>query len=1085
MEGQQKNKNLSGQKTEGDSASSDTDWYKDAIFYELRVRSFYDSNSDGIGDFKGLTQKLDYLQDLGVTTLWLLPFYPSPHKDDGYDISNYCAIDPEIGTLNDFKKFLKEAHRRNLRVVTELVLNHTSDQHPWFQRARRATAGTPERDFYVWSNTPDRYPEVRIIFNDTEKSNWAYDPIAKAYYWHRFFSHQPDLNFDNLQVQEALLHALDFWFSLGVDGLRLDAVPYLYERDGTNCENLKDTFSFLEKLRTHVDKKFPNRMLLAEANQWPDETVRYLSDGNKCQMAFHFPIMPRLYMALAREDRFPIIDILAQTPPLHPSCQWGIFLRNHDELTLEMVTCEERDEMWECYAKDPRARINMGIRRRLAPLMENDPQKIMFLNMLLFSLPGTPILYYGDEIGMGDNIKLDDRNGVRTPMQWNANKNAGFSTAPPKKIYLPVIDDPDYHYSRINVEAQQGNPLSLLSWTKRIIKLRQQYKVFGRGSCTFLEPDNEKILVFIRKDGDQQILVVANLSRYTQHVALDLSSFQGLTPIELFGRTTFPTIEKKPFVLTPGPYAVLWFSLGFSLGSSLGFSLEKSQPVSAPANVLIIIPEMKQKKGEPTIEQMLPDLLMRSRWFGGKGRVISGVRIAERLNAPAIKEKTLMLIIEVTYTEGLSERYFVPLTLMQGQWVDAFQSQAFCKSLLKKIVPSFAGGNLTPKLLDTEQSNTSVVFENRAATPARFILKIYRKWVAGKNPEQEIGLYLTKKCGTPPTVKFPNTPKVLGTLNLSRINKPIIPMGILHEFIPETKNGWDLACEALERYFLGYGRNADCGGFLHAAKLLGQRTAELHLALSSDLKNKDFSPEPYGTLYQQSLYQSLRNQAGLTFRELRRGILTLSGGVLELATKVLSYEQTLVNLFSELRTRSLLSHKIRMHGDYHLGQVLYTGNDFMIIDFEGEPARSLPDRMRKRSAMYDVAGMLRSFHYAAAATLIKERDIQKTGVSQKQKNISAWAEDWYRAISSAFLKSYVSTANTALFLPTDPRELNLLLSLSLIEKALYEIRYEQNNRPSWLRIPLSGLLDILAEQPFEKHILPSRNHPAGGSVPHI
>jgi maltose alpha-D-glucosyltransferase/alpha-amylase len=1009
------------------------DWYKDAIFYELRIRSFYDSNGDGIGDIKGLTQKLDYLQDLGVTTLWLLPFYPSPKKDDGYDIADYCKVDPEIGTLNDFKKLLKEAHQRGLRVVTELVLNHTSDQHPWFQRARRAKAGSPERNFYVWSDTPTKYPEVRIIFNDTEKSNWAYDPIAKAYYWHRFFSHQPDLNFDNPKVHEALLHALDFWLGLGVDGLRLDAVPYLYERDETNCENLPETFAFLEKLRAHVDKKFPGRMLLAEANQWPDETVRYLAGENKCQMAFHFPIMPRLYMALAREDRFPIIDILSQTPPLPPSCQWGIFLRNHDELTLEMVTEEERDEMWECYAKDPRARINMGIRRRLAPLMENDRRKITLLNMLLFSLPGTPILYYGDEIGMGDNIKLNDRNGVRTPMQWNADKNAGFSTASTKQIYLPVINDPEYHYTRINVAAEQNNPSSLLSWTKRVIALRKKYKVFGRGACTFLETPNEKILAFIREDSDEgnmpceKILVVANLSQHTQYVALDLSKYQGLTPIELFGKAEFQTIGKTAFILTPGPYAVFWFSLG--------------KPQSGTNAVIprMVIPEIKGDAHREILQQILPDFLKKRRWFGGKGRSIENIHVAESL-------------VNVTYTEGANEHYFVPLILMKGQWIDAFQSSDFCKSLLKKISWADSSikismGTLTPKLLDLEQSNTSIVFGNC------LILKVYRKLATGKNLEKEIGLHLTQKGGTTPAMKFPNTPKVIGWIDSN-------PTAILHEFIPGTQSGWDFACKQLDYCFERVQKGnppEKKRGFLSAATLLGKRTAELHLALSADLKNKDFSPEPYGTLYQQSFYQSLRNQAGLTFRQLRRGVSTLPSGVLELATKVIGFEQTVLNLFSELRMRPLLSHKIRIHGDYHLGQVLYTGNDFMIIDFEGEPARSLSERMRKRSALYDVAGMLRSFHYAAASTLIKQQD-------GKKKLVSAWAEGWYRAVSQAFLDSYINTAGTALFLPANTDEFRLLLKLSLIEKVLYEIRYEQNNRPAWLRIPLAGLLDILTER---------------------
>jgi maltose alpha-D-glucosyltransferase/alpha-amylase len=535
----------------------DPHWYRDAIIYSLRVRAFYDSNGDGIGDLSGLTEKLDYLEDLGVTALWLLPFYPSPQRDDGYDISNYVDVHPEVGALADFRTLLREAYRRNLRVITELVLNHTSDEHPWFQRARRAKPGSVERDFYVWSDTPSRYSEARIIFKDFEKSNWTWDPVAKAFYWHRFYSHQPDLNFDNPSVRKALLRVLDFWFELGVDGLRLDAVPYLYEREGTNCENLPETFAFLEELRSHVDEKFEDRMLLAEANQWPEDAVRYLEGGKRCHMAFHFPIMPRMFMALRMEERFPITEILSQTPALPENCQWGMFLRNHDELTLEMVTDEERDYMYDAYGRDPTTRINLGIRRRLAPLLDNNRRKIELLNLLLFSLPGTPILYYGDEIGMGDNTHLGDRNGVRTPMQWSADKNAGFSRANPQRLYLPVIVDPEHHFQSVNVETQQSNPSSLLWWTKRLIGLRKKYPVFGRGSCRFLDPGNPKVLAFIRELDEERVLVVANLSRFAQFVELDLSQLQGLVPVELFGRTKFPILRETPFVLTPGPHGML------------------------------------------------------------------------------------------------------------------------------------------------------------------------------------------------------------------------------------------------------------------------------------------------------------------------------------------------------------------------------------------------------------------------------------------------------------------------------------------------------------------------------------------------
>ena len=525
--------------------SDDPLWYKDAIIYELHVRAFFDSGTDGMGDFRGLTEKLDYLQDLGVTALWVLPFSPSPWRDDGYDVSDYTDVHEAYGTLRDFHVFLREAHRRGLRVITEVVVNHTSDQHPWFQRARRAPEGSKWRDFYVWSNTPEKYKDARIIFKDFETSNWTWDPVAKAYYWHRFYSHQPDLNFESPHVRQAVFDVVDFWFDMGVDGFRLDAIPYLFEREDTNCENLPETHAFLKELRAHVDSKYPGRMLLAEANQWPEDAIAYFGNGDECNMAFHFPVMPRLFMATRMEDRYPIIDILRQTPPIPENCQWALFLRNHDELTLEMVTDEERDYMYRVYAEDRQMRINLGIRRRLAPLLGNDRRKIELLNALLFSLPGTPVIYYGDEIGMGDNIYLGDRNGVRTPMQWTADRNAGFSQANPQRLYLPITSEAEYHYETINVEAQQDNPNSLLWWMKRIIQVRKQSRAFSRGSLEFLNPDNRKMLAFYRRFDDQTVLVVANLSRFPQYAELDLSAVKGMTPVEMFGGVDFPVVGEQ------------------------------------------------------------------------------------------------------------------------------------------------------------------------------------------------------------------------------------------------------------------------------------------------------------------------------------------------------------------------------------------------------------------------------------------------------------------------------------------------------------------------------------------------------------
>jgi maltose alpha-D-glucosyltransferase/alpha-amylase len=541
--------------------NSDPLWYKDAVIYQTHIKSFRDSNEDGFGDFRGLIEKLDYIQALGVTAIWLLPFYPSPLRDDGYDIAAYEAINPAYGTIDDFKAFLDEAHKRDIRVITELVINHTSDQHPWFQAARKAPKGSPEREFYVWTDDPKLYKDARIIFTDTERSNWTWDPEAEQFFWHRFFSHQPDLNFDNPKVLDAVIGVMKFWLRMGVDGLRLDAIPYLIERDGTNCENLPETHVVLKKLRAALDAEFPDRLFLAEATQWPPDVRPYFGDGDECHMAFHFPLMPRMFMALRKEDRTPIVEIMSQTPPIPDECQWAIFLRNHDELTLEMVTDEERDYMYREYATDSRMRINVGIRRRLAPLMDNGRRQIELMNALLMSMPGTPIVYYGDELGMGDNVYLGDRNGVRTPMQWSDDKNAGFSEGDSAALYSPLIVDPPYGYHGINVEAQERTKTSLLRWMRRLIGVRKKYRAFGRGTFEVLHPTNRAVLVFIRRYQKEIILCVSNLSRYAQAVELDLREFNGCLPVELWSDRPFPAIGELPYLLTLGPHGVFWFRL--------------------------------------------------------------------------------------------------------------------------------------------------------------------------------------------------------------------------------------------------------------------------------------------------------------------------------------------------------------------------------------------------------------------------------------------------------------------------------------------------------------------------------------------
>ena len=611
-------------------------WYRDAVIYELHVKAFFDSNNDGVGDFRGLTEKLDYLESLGVTCLWLLPFYPSPLRDDGYDIADYGDVNPAYGALRDFRRFVTEAHKRGLRIITELVINHTSDQHPWFQRARKAKRNSVWRDFYVWSDDDQKYDQTRIIFTDTETSNWAWDTEAQAYYWHRFFSHQPDLNFDNPRVMKAVKNAMKFWLDLGVDGLRLDAIPYLVERDGTNNENLPETHEVIKDLRGWLNDHFEDRMFLAEANQWPEDVSPYFGNGDECHMAFHFPLMPRIYMALAQEDRHPITDILRQTPDIPDNCQWAIFLRNHDELTLEMVTDRERDYLWRFYAADPRARINVGIRRRLAPLLDNDRNKIELLNSLLLSMPGTPVLYYGDELGMGDNIFLGDRDGVRTPMQWSPDRNGGFSKADPPHLYLPPIGDPVYGFQAVNVEAQARNPASLLNWVRRILAVRKAHPAFGRGELTLLYPGNRKVLAYLRQYGDETILCIANLSRSAQPAELDLSAFSGWVPIELLGNSAFPRIGDLPYFITLPGYGFYWFLLTEE-AEAPSWHEDYQKPV--PELQTLVLPHgwnslMSGAPREALISRILPDYLAHQRWFGGKGKRIAAVDIADYAELP-------------------------------------------------------------------------------------------------------------------------------------------------------------------------------------------------------------------------------------------------------------------------------------------------------------------------------------------------------------------------------------------------------------------------------------------------------------------
>ncbi len=1108
-------------------AGSATDplWYKDAIIYELHVRAFMDSNADGIGDFPGLFSKLDYLQDLGVTCLWMLPFFPSPLRDDGYDISNYVDVNPSYGTLNDFKQVLDAAHQRGMQVMIELVINHTSDQHPWFKASRLAPKGSPERDMYVWSDTDKLFEGVRIIFTDTEKSNWTWDDVAKQYYWHRFFSHQPDLNFDNPRVMDEVLKAMRFWLDMGVDALRLDAIPYLVERDGTSCENVPDTHVKIKEIRAALDAEYDNRLILAEANMWPADVRPYFGDGDECHMAFHFPLMPRIYMALRQEDRLPITDIMAQTPDIPPNCQWGLFLRNHDELTLEMVTNDERDYMYFAYSADPRMRINVGIRRRLAPLVDNNRRRIELLNSLLLSFPGTPILYYGDEIGMGDNIYLGDRNGVRTPMQWNPDRNAGFSTAIPAKLYFPVIMDPIWGYQAINVEAQQSDQSSLLHWTRNMIALRKLFHVFGRGTQEFLNPENRKILAYLRQyeeDGNSEtVLCVANLSRFSQPVSLDLARFAGRVPVEMLGYVTFPAITAQPYPLTLAPYSFLWLELQPAPETPEPMQVPQAEPI---LNLLSDgVKGLLTASGESLLQELLKTYLPQQRWFGAKTRAIRSIAVLNSAALPGIN--AVLFFFEIAYDDGSKDIYQLALTITAGEAAETIRAsdpasivatvttatgpailhdavvreevrQAILSlietngevptprgSLVGRCSSAFAelrGSDPLPaRTGSAEQSNTSILYGTK------LILKLFRRLQPGENPDTEIGRFLTE------TAHFPRIAPFLGEITLRSSNREPTTIAMLQGLIENEGDGWQWTLDELSRFYEDVATTAAPQSIaaastspssgpnavaaqgppdspirehaalsLDAAALLGRRTAEMHLALATPTTNPAFFAEYFTTADLVDDADRIDAQVSLTLGALRRGMSQLPEAISDTAALLLSRR---IELYARARaigsaTPADAGQRIRIHGDYHLGQVLRSRGDYVILDFEGEPARSLEQRRAKQSPLKDVAGMLRSFSYAAYSAL----NIFAQRRPDDAKNLEPWTALWQNAVSTEFFRAYRTTIDA-----TNPNlvpklaQSQLLLKAYLLEKSLYELLYELDNRPTWVRIPLTGILTLL------------------------
>jgi maltose alpha-D-glucosyltransferase/alpha-amylase len=1072
-------------------------WYKDAIIYQLHVKAFADSNNDGIGDFAGLTEKLGYLQDLGVTALWLLPFYPSPGRDDGYDIADYGAINPDFGTMKDFRRFIVEAKRRGLRVITELVVNHTSDQHDWFKRARRSDPKSSARNWYVWSDTDQKYAGTRIIFTDTEKSNWTWDTEASAFYWHRFFSHQPDLNFDNPRVVSALVQVMKRWLDSGVDGFRLDAIPYLCERDGTNNENLPETHTIIRKLRAELDAYAKGKVLLAEANQWPEDVQEYFGRGDECHMAYHFPLMPRIYMAIAQEDRFPITDILRQTPDIPANCQWALFLRNHDELTLEMVTDVERDYLWSTYANDPRARINVGIRRRLAPLMDNDRRKIELMNSLLLSFPGTPIIYYGDEIGMGDNIYLGDRNGVRTPMQWTPDRNGGFSRADPARLYAPTIMDPVYGYEAVNVEAQSRSLSSLLSATKRLISVRKSTLAFGRGTMTFIRPVNRSVLCYVRQYKDEVILCVANLSRSAQATELDLSAWKDRIPLEMLGRTRFPAIGELPYMITLAPYGFYWFQLRERDKS------EHVEPSVVPEFETLVVPlgatwvSLARTRG--VFERdVLPVHLARTRWYPEHSAQAIHPTLTSAIPFCDIGDnRPWLAFFEAVTPRGATARYLLPMQIewvrfdrerynphalaavrqgaREGTLLDVATDQIFIALLLRNLHNELTveeqgmrlefrpTSKLSDKPLKTPEHIRAIEAEKSNSTAlvdGDYAVKLYRTIQSGINPEIEVGRFLTEVAG------FANTPALLGSVELVEDEKKSA-IAIVHAYLENQGDAWSVTAAYLDRFVeeqlllpaSGHpGESEGQAPYLRYMSQTGRRLAEMHLALASTDEFADFAPEPVRPKDVQRWIEDMTDQAERVFNALKQRREAVKEADRLQIDQALAQREALRDGLSALLPRTIDSRKIRIHGNFHLGRMLIVKEDIFITDFEGEPRHSLAERRRKAPAARDVAGLIRSIDYSATAALGRALKV----APDEHGKLGTALGEWRERSTAAFLATYREVMTNQRLWPADPHASMQMLSFFLLEKALCEIEYELAHRPEWLRVPLTGMIRILS-----------------------
>lgn len=1105
-----------------DSTAPDDDlhWYKDAVIYELHIKAFCDGDADGIGDFQGLLQKLDYLQDLGVTTIWLLPFYPSPLRDDGYDISDYYTINPSYGDIAQFRHLMKEAHRRNLRVITELVLNHTSDAHEWFQRARRAPKGSKERNYYVWTDDPTQYKDVRIIFQDFENSNWTWDPVAEQYYWHRFFHHQPDLNYDNPAVQEEVFKIIDHWCKMGVDGFRLDAVPYLFEREGTNGENLPETHVFLKKLRKHLDEKFPGTVMLAEANMWPEDSASYFGNGDECHMNYHFPVMPRMFMALQMEDHYPITDIFDQTPDIPPTCQWAIFLRNHDELTLEMVTDEERDYMYKVYARDPKARINLGIRHRLAPLLDNNRRKIELLNSLLFALPGTPVIYYGDEIGMGDNFYLGDRDGVRTPMQWSPDRNAGFSAANPQKLYLPLILDPEYHYESVNVETQQSNTSSLFWFMKRMIAVRKKFKTFGRGVLKFVGVENPKVLAFTRTYEEETLLVVVNLSKFSQAAEVDLVAYKGFVPVDVFSRNRFPVIrDDGQYFFTLAPHSYNWFIL------------EKAHPEMDEDNPLPLLLVRKwaglmDGASKRQLENnILTKYLVRAKWFIPKEHNTYQIVIADYtvMQTAEGDHPIFWLLLEITGDDGVPGLYQLPLWIVKedvakklsntfpealiaqvrseegdGVLVDAFFSPEWQLALLQKLSAQ-KNGHVSPVVFEgtgkirqyleerkevVPKIHTSDLYNTSIAYDGMFFLKLYRKVDRSVNPDQELTRFLSREA------QFPYLPAFVGTIEW-KDKRGCIVLGLLQEMIENHGDGYGYFQERITNYIErliageknGPAPRERLGTFskplafeelptelqtllgTHAAdqaRLIGIRAAELHLALASGT-GKEMKPEPFSLHYQRSLFSSITSLVRETYENLHRHKQLLPADMQERLDRIIAYRTELLTTLKKIYAGKIEVSKIRIHGNFYLGQILLTGKDIAISDFSGDPALSFSERRLRRSVFVDLASMITSFHTVAYEGFFTDQPIH----SDDTRRLLPMAGIWAHYMSGFFIRAYKEKAKGTMLIPPSAFDFETLIQYFVVQKAMTIFNSYLKKDPKRVIIAQTMLREVLRPQTEE------------------